>query len=119
MSLDIFRCLSMHFDAFRNDFNRGLAYNRMLEKDLPVVNLGSGREPVYFPADVCLVLPGQNYRSALDPRQMQQMMNFAVRKPGPNARSIVEQGLPTVGLRPANHAVSVGWRIDPLIHWSI
>lgn len=53
---------------------------------------------MYFPAEVCVVLPGQAFRSLLDPRQTQYMMGFAVRKPYENAASIRDEGLHTVGL---------------------
>ena len=53
-----------------------------------VVNLGSVEKPSYFPADVCVVLPGQPYRRKLDEVQMKQMGQFAVREPNENAKSI-------------------------------
>lgn len=45
-------------------------------------------------------MPGQNSQAKLDPAQTQQMIRFAVRKPPENETSIVQEGLPTVGLLP-------------------
>lgn len=68
--------------------------------NLPVVNVGNGENPSYLPAEVCVVMPGQNSQSKLDPGQTQQMIRFAVRKPWENANSITQDGLQTVGLLP-------------------
>jgi len=68
--------------------------------NLPVVNVGNRENPSYLPAEVCIVMPGQNSQSKLDPAQTQQMIRFAVRKPWENANSITQEGLPTVGLLP-------------------
>lgn len=47
-------------------------------------------------------MPGQSANSKLDPSQTQQMIRFAVRKPGANANSIVHEGLGIVGLSGTN-----------------
>jgi eukaryotic translation initiation factor 2C len=63
-----------------------------------VVNVGTRENPVYLPAEVCEVMPGQNAKTKLDPTQTQQMIKFAVRRPWENATSIVDEGLQTAGL---------------------
>lgn len=63
-----------------------------------MVNCGNRQNPMYLPAEVCVVLPGQSSKAKLDGRQTQEMIRHAVRKPWENAASIVEQGLQTVGL---------------------
>ena len=45
-------------------------------------------------------MPGQNSQSKLEPAQTQEMIKFAVRKPGANANSITQEGVRTVGLLP-------------------
>ena len=78
----------------------GTAYGHTANPDIPVVNVGNRENPSYLPADVCVVMPGQNSGAKLDPNQTQNMITFAVRKPWENANSIVQQGPNTVGLLP-------------------
>ncbi|KAI9711941.1 MAG: hypothetical protein M1828_001783 [Chrysothrix sp. TS-e1954] len=66
-----------------------------------VVNTGNKEKPVFLPAQVCHVLPAQPARARLSPVQTSRMMSWAVRFPGQNARSIVAQGFPTLGLQPS------------------
>jgi eukaryotic translation initiation factor 2C len=65
---------------------------------LPVVNLGNQENPIYLPAEVCVVMPGQTSNAQLDPAQTQQMIRFAVRRPWENANSITQEGPGTVGI---------------------
>lgn len=74
---------------------------------LPVVNVGTKERPSYLPAEVCEVMPGQPYNRPLQPRQTQQMIRFAVRRPRENANSIVNQGFQTTGLSPEGNALLV------------
>ncbi|KJK73539.1 hypothetical protein H634G_11210 [Metarhizium anisopliae BRIP 53293] len=67
---------------------------------LPVINVGTQKNPSYLPMEVCHVLPGQPARSQLSPNQVQQTIRFAVRKPTFNAQSIATSGLRTLGLSP-------------------
>jgi len=79
--------------------NYGTAYNRVLQHpELPVVNCGNRENPMYLPAEVCVVFPGQPSKAKLDGTQTQQMIRHAVRKPWENAASIVAEGIQTVGL---------------------
>ncbi|KAL8294351.1 hypothetical protein RB597_007939 [Gaeumannomyces tritici] len=81
------------YDFFLNTYGMALQ-----KSDLPVVNVGTRENPTYLPPEVCIVIPGQCANSKLDPTQTQQMIRFAVRKPGDNANSIVYEGLSTIGL---------------------
>ncbi|KAI0454625.1 ribonuclease H-like domain-containing protein [Xylaria acuta] len=65
---------------------------------LPVVNVGTGEDPSYLPAQVCKVVPGQRAKHHLSPPQTQKMIDFAVRGPADNAQSIVSTALPTAGI---------------------
>ena len=76
-----------------------VAYNRLLQfPELPLINCGNRKNPMYLPAEVCIVLPGQSSKSKLDSAQTQQMIRFAVRRPWDNAASIAGEGVQTVGL---------------------
>lgn len=95
---------SVPYDARLGDLTEiPIAYGKALAKPhLPVVNVGTRENPTYLPPEVCLVLPGQSADAKLDPGQTQQMIRFAVRKPGANAESIVNEGLSIVGLKGNN-----------------
>ena len=81
------------FDFFKEQYKRTLQH-----PELPVVNCGNRLDPMYLPAEVCIVLPGQAAKAKLDASQTQQMIRHAVRKPWDNAASILQQGVQTVGL---------------------
>ncbi|KAG9192783.1 hypothetical protein G6011_11517 [Alternaria panax] len=81
------------FDFFKTKYNRTLQ-----RPELPVVNCGNRENPMYLPAEVCVVIPGQASKAKLDAGQTQQMIRYAVRKPWDNAKSILDEGVPTVGL---------------------
>ncbi|KAK1749574.1 ribonuclease H-like domain-containing protein [Echria macrotheca] len=89
------------YDFFLNTYGRALQ-----KPHLPVVNVGTRDRPTYLPAEVCLVMPGQRADAKLDASQTQQMIRFAVRKPGANADSIVREGLSIVGLTGNNALLS-------------
>lgn len=73
------------------------------------MNVGSYDTPSYVPADVCEVIPGQPAKMKLSANQTVQMISFAVRSPGENADSIVNQGAPLLGFAPATNSVLVNW----------
>jgi eukaryotic translation initiation factor 2C len=98
------------FDFFR------ITYNRVLQDpQLPLVNCGNRDNPMYLPAEVCLVLPGQTSKSKLDSAQAQHMIRHAVRKPWENAAAIVREGVQTVGLDENANVLlrSFGLKITP------
>jgi eukaryotic translation initiation factor 2C len=66
-----------------------------------VLNLGTSQNPSYFPAEVCILLPGQNVKRRLSPQETQIMIKFACRNPMENGRSITDDGTKTLGLRPS------------------
>ncbi|KAJ4412457.1 hypothetical protein N0V82_008775 [Gnomoniopsis sp. IMI 355080] len=73
-------------------------YNIAASNDLPVINVGTEDSPSYLPAEVCVVLPGQNAKCRLNSEQTAQMVSFAVRPPWVNAKSIEEDGFETAGM---------------------
>ncbi|KAJ9412988.1 hypothetical protein QL093DRAFT_2525470, partial [Fusarium oxysporum] len=95
---------------------KGKAYNRVLQDtQLPLVNCGNRDNPMYLPAEVCVVLPGQPSKSKLNGSQAQQMIRHAVRKPWENANSIYSEGVQTAGLDENTNVLlrSFGLKITP------
>ena len=82
-----------------------LEYNIKADPRFPVVNVGNKENPSYLPAEVCQVEPGQPAGAKLAPNQTRNMLNFAVRGPAENARSIVAKGPETLSLSPPNETL--------------
>ncbi|KAJ3576121.1 hypothetical protein NPX13_g3804 [Xylaria arbuscula] len=82
------------FDYFKNMYNITIRTPR-----LPVVNVGTREKPSYLPAECCIVPPGTPTKASLDPSQTKAMIDFAVRNPAANHKSITEKGLDNLGLR--------------------
>ena len=83
------------FDYFQKEYGR-----QIQNVNMPVVNTGTKENPIYMPAEVCEVIPGQPAKARLSPTQTQKMIEFSVRKPWKNANSITSEGVRTVGLLP-------------------
>ncbi|KAJ4387602.1 hypothetical protein N0V93_008198 [Gnomoniopsis smithogilvyi] len=73
-------------------------YGIETSNNFPVVDVGTEGRPSYLPAEVCIVLPGQNVKSRLSGEQTGKMVSFAVRPPWLNAKSIEEDGFETAGM---------------------
>jgi eukaryotic translation initiation factor 2C len=67
---------------------------------------------MYLPAEVCIVVPGQPSKAKLDSSQTQQMIRHAVRKPWENARSILQDGVGTVGLDENSNILLTSFRLE-------
>lgn len=80
--------------------NQIAGYNIQTDANIPVVNVGTPNDPKYLPAEVCQVIPGQPSKAKLTPEQTRGMINFAVRKPAENAKSIVTKGASVLGVTP-------------------
>jgi eukaryotic translation initiation factor 2C len=94
------------------------AYQMVLRRtDLPVINVGSKTYPVYLPAEVCEIRPGQPCNSKLSPSQTAQMIGFAVRPPYMNAQSITDPsnqgGVGLLGFTGNTTLNQFGVRINP------
>ncbi|KAI0448191.1 ribonuclease H-like domain-containing protein [Xylaria telfairii] len=83
--------------------------------DLPVINVGTQQDPSYLPAQVCRVIPGQRANCHLSGDQTTHMINFAVRGPEDNSKSIVSKGLSTAGIsnNTSSHMGQFGVKIKP------
>jgi len=75
--------------------------------NIPVVNVGNRENPSYLPPEVCVVLPGQTYRSKLGPQETADMIKFAVRKPHLNANSIAQDSPQVIGVLPSTNVTMV------------
>ncbi|KAG9315634.1 argonaute-like protein [Chiua virens] len=76
--------------------------------DLPVVDISgpNARHPIYVPPELCEILPGQPFRGKLDDQQTTLMLRYACKRPPENAHTILNQGLPVLGLTPNNQKLS-------------
>lgn len=98
------------------------AYDITLQyPDVPVVNIGNNRRPIYLPAEVCEIPFGQSFSGELGTSQRQQMIQFSCRKPPLNWQSIMQEGKELVGItdnmimpwgmRPAQDMITVPARV--------
>ncbi|KAF8133993.1 Piwi domain-containing protein [Boletus edulis] len=90
-------------DYFKKKYNKTLRY-----PELPVVILAgpNSKHPIYVPPELCEILPGQPFRGKLDDQQTTEMLRFACKRPPENARAILNQGFPLLGLTPNNQTLS-------------
>ncbi|KAF9267138.1 argonaute-like protein [Marasmius fiardii PR-910] len=70
--------------------------------DVPVIDIRnpSKRTPVWVPAELCLIEPGQPYRAKLSSFETSQMIKVACVSPTTNAQSIVGEGFSRLGFLP-------------------
>ena len=63
---------------------------------------GTAINPVWIPAELCTVMPGQRYIGELNSSQTARMLTIAARPPGENAKRIVAEdgGLGLIGVLP-------------------
>ncbi|GJJ14721.1 hypothetical protein Clacol_008988 [Clathrus columnatus] len=76
-------------------------YNIQLQKPRWVVDVGKAKDPRYVPAELLEILPDQPFRGKLLDTHTAEMIKFACRKPADNARSIMNEGLPSLGFNQA------------------
>ncbi|KKA19108.1 Qde2-like protein [Rasamsonia emersonii CBS 393.64] len=88
-------------------------HNIALDPNVPVINVGTRQNPSYLPAEVCIVEPGQPANTKLSPQQTQKMIQFAVRSPGENADSIVNNGTQVLGIQPRLNDILSTFRLTP------
>ncbi|KAF7919909.1 uncharacterized protein EAE98_009143 [Botrytis deweyae] len=72
--------------------------NIVLNPKFPVINVGNDSNPSYLPAEVCNIKPGQIVKKSLLGDQTRLMLDFANRRPEPNAMSIITSGKQVLGL---------------------
>ncbi|CAI7666099.1 unnamed protein product [Penicillium glandicola] len=92
-------------EYFFKTYNKRLTYH----DSLPIVNVGTRERPVYLPAEVCEVLPGQPFKPEPHSIQRQNMIKFSCRRPPQNYESIITEGLDIMGIS-GGHTKAVGIR---------
>lgn len=89
-------------------------YKHAAKLDVPIVNLGNKERPVWTPAELCYVLPGQAYRKKLSPEQTNEMTKCGAVGPANNARRIVGMVPKILGVTPApGNLEAYGLKLDP------
>ncbi|KAI1784815.1 Piwi-domain-containing protein [Ganoderma leucocontextum] len=82
-------------------FKRKYRINLRRHSDLPLINVSANpKKPIYLPAELCEIVPGQAYRGKLDPDQTAAMIRVACNPPDFNGDAIVNQGFTDLGLLP-------------------
>ena len=69
---------------------------------LTVFSSGTKDDPIWIPAELCNVIPGQHYRNMLNGSQTARMLTVAARPPAENAARIMadDGGLGLIGVLP-------------------
>ncbi|KAI2487016.1 Piwi multi-domain protein [Pyrenophora tritici-repentis] len=91
---------------------------RLSHPQAPLVNYGKPEKPMWMPAELCKILPGQLVRQLLLPSQTSEMIKFASRRPDKNMRSITSDGLKVTKIEPIVNGQNVnleafGIKVDP------
>ncbi|TFK71986.1 hypothetical protein BDN72DRAFT_836913 [Pluteus cervinus] len=77
----------------KNYFKQKYGKELLHDGDLPVVNVGSTRKPIWVPPELCEILPGAVYRGAFNSQAM-----FATNLPKHEVQFMVGQVFRTLGL---------------------
>ena len=86
--------------------------HRLLLPHVPCLNVGTPRKPIYLPAEVCTIAPGQR-RVRLDEKQTASMIKTAAQKPDERAWNI-ERSVNEKGCLPNDpHVRAFGMVIEP------
>ncbi|VUC20833.1 unnamed protein product [Clonostachys rosea] len=78
-------------DHFKNKYG-------MFLEDYPLLNMGSPARPVFFPAELITLIPGQSVKAKLMADETTKMLNLACQRPDVNATAILTAGRTTLGL---------------------
>ncbi|KAF8578838.1 Piwi-domain-containing protein [Ramaria rubella] len=73
-------------------------YNIQLRKPDLLVDLGTKEKSNLVPAELCDILPAQSFKGRLSDNHTAAMIRYACNPPADNARSIVREGLSSLGL---------------------
>lgn len=83
------------------------------QPDLPVINFGTRRDPMYIPAEMCIVQNHQSYDKKLSPDATAAMIRKAVRPAPENARTIVTNGIGLLKQNSEKVLNGFGIRVNP------
>lgn len=98
---------------FRSKYNITLS-----AAQAPLVNYGTTNAPMWIPAELCDILPGQLAKRLLLGPQTSEMIRFAARRPNQNAESIVGDGKKVTGIEPVANGLNTslspfGIKVNP------
>lgn len=93
-------------------------YKYEVSSKLPLINTGTKKKPVYLPAELVEIIPGQALRRKTTPDETRQMIEFSCRSPFANATSIVTKGRSCLGLDNSPWLVRIPTDLlfDPVTH---
>ncbi|KAH6617949.1 ribonuclease H-like domain-containing protein [Chaetomium sp. MPI-SDFR-AT-0129] len=74
------------------DYYKSKYKNSNFNPNLPLINVGTSKKPIYFVAEQCTLLPGQPLKARLSPSEADSMIRFACRSAPQNAQSITTAG---------------------------
>ena len=86
-------------------------YNKTLG-DYPLVNVGSPKKPIFFPAEFVEIQPGQSVKAKLTGNETTAMLDFACRSPYANAITISSDCRETLGLDNQEELDKFGLSVD-------
>ncbi|KAF8843201.1 Piwi-domain-containing protein [Paxillus ammoniavirescens] len=75
---------------------------------MPVVDISgpNAKHPIFIPPELCEILPGQPFRGKLNDQETSLMLRYACNAPADNARAIIGQGFPILGLGSDNQKLT-------------
>lgn len=94
-------------DYFRN------AHAPLKMSNFPVVNVGTRQDPIYMPAEVCMIKSLQDFDRKLSPDGTAAMIKFAVRRPEQNASTIIQNGLGLLKAHSEKYMNAFGMKLNP------
>ena len=71
-----------------------------------LLNCGTQEKPVWIPAELCEVMPGQAFRGKLNNDQTTEIMNVAARGPAENAKRITNDSKEVIGFQGKNPSLA-------------
>lgn len=67
--------------------------------------MGTAKRPNWIPAELCEIEPGNVFRGKLNDKETAQMIKYACNPPKANAEAIINRGLPSLGIAPAQSPI--------------
>ncbi|KXJ89668.1 ribonuclease H-like domain-containing protein [Microdochium bolleyi] len=87
-------------------------YNHVCKAGLPVLNVGTSQRPVFMPAELVRIMPGQPLQRKLNAAETPELIKFACRSPVANAQSITSFGRQCLQLDASQKLLEFGVRVD-------
>ncbi|KAK8038235.1 Stem cell self-renewal protein Piwi [Apiospora phragmitis] len=88
-----------------------MQFGKTLREDLPLIDIGTPLRPIFVPAELCKIRPGQLVASKLDAAGSSAMIEFACKKPADNQQFIKTLGRQVLQLDNNQTLVNFGLRV--------